>query len=178
MPLKPNQVTINTCCWQQCNKFMQNEENLGEMTTKEVSNWCRKYQMSPLYLLWPTEKYQILSNFISNYLHTKDKHWIIILICSASTCFAFLFFFGCFLSLWSHVRHPPTPAFYPFVSVSRSFFPAHKALDIHVDMFSCKVAAVLFRVSGLPVVSRMQGGTLISTGSAVCTGRLSVLSNA
>lgn len=114
------------------------------------------------------------AQLVSNNSHTKGKHWIFVLICSASTHLVFLLFFGCFLCLSSHVRRV-SPALYPFVSASRSFFPAHKLGTLLVQLPS---AVVLFRAYDLPVVSQAQGGTLISTGSAVFTGSLSVLSSA
>lgn len=77
----------------------------------------------------------------------------------------------------SHMKHfsDVSPLFMPLFQ-----FPALSSLltgfwALHVQLQS---APVLFRSYDLPVVSRAQGGSLISTGTAVLTGSLSVLSSA
>lgn len=87
----------------------------------------------------------------------------------------FLYFFYIFPPskdrvMWDVLQTLP-PSLYPFVSVPPLFLPCSQAL--HVQMQS---AIVLFRSYDLPVVSRAQGGSLISTGTAAFTGSLSVLS--
>lgn len=59
-------------------------------------------------------------------------------------------------------------------------FPALSSLltGLGYYMFRCRVAVVLFRAYDLPVVSPAQGGSLMSTGTGVFTGSLSVLSSA
>lgn len=102
------------------------------------------------------------------YSHTKGKHWMIVLIRFAPSCFIFEMFSE------DQVMRLPPPLI-PLFQFPRFFSPAHRLWALHVQMQS---AVVLFRAYDLPVVSWAQGGSLISTGSAIFTGSLSVLSSA